>query len=141
MSRGKARSEIDDLFGDLLGDDDDLDLSKSPSPPVARKGKKVDVYDDAFYEQLAKDSGVQVRLKTGQIYVAVCCDTCRGNSTPFSIDSMLALCVFQNADDDDQPPNPQELKQTMDSINFDDLESGILLKKARKICRKFCYGK
>ena len=63
MSRGKKRSEIDDLFGDLLGDDDDDDLgeARSPSPPVARKGKKVDVYDDAFYEQLAKDNGLEVR--------------------------------------------------------------------------------
>ena len=61
MSRGKKRSEIDDLFGDLLGDDDDLGESRSPSPPVARKGKKVDVYDDAFYEQLAKDNGLEVR--------------------------------------------------------------------------------
>ena len=63
MSRGKKRSEIDDLFGDLLGDDDDLGESRSPSPPVARKGKKVDVYDDAFYEQLAKDNGLEVRRR------------------------------------------------------------------------------
>ena len=58
MPVGKGRNDIDDLFGDLLGDD--LGDSTSPSPPVARKGKKVDVYDDAFYEQLAKDSGAQV---------------------------------------------------------------------------------
>ena len=54
----KGRQDIDDLFGDLLGDD--LGDSQSPTPPVARKGKKVDVYDDAFYEQLAKESGLQV---------------------------------------------------------------------------------
>ena len=61
MSRGKKRDEIDDLFGDLLGDDGDLEDSRSPSPPIAKKGKKkVDVYDDAFYEQLAKETGLKV---------------------------------------------------------------------------------
>ena len=72
MPSGKGRNEIDDLFGDLLGDD--LDDSRSPSPPAGRgkgtfggKGKKVDVYDDAFYEQLAKDSGNQVCPRFGGV--------------------------------------------------------------------------
>ena len=72
MSRGKKRSEIDDLFGDLLGDDDDLGESRSPSPTVARKGKKVDVYDDAFYEQLAKDNGLEVRRWDLRFVTAPC---------------------------------------------------------------------
>ena len=41
MSRGKKRSEIDDLFGDLLGDDDDLEESRDRhrrlSPVKAKK--------------------------------------------------------------------------------------------------------